>query len=86
MTTTVLNTKISEVENKLPDNSSLVAKTVLNTKVIEVQNRVPDNSKDVTIQEFNNLTTKSYAARLKQDDVVNNETPSFINQHLILYA
>ena len=72
MTTTVLNTKISEVENKLPDNSSLVAKTLLNTKVIEVENRVPDNSKDVTIQEFNNLTTKSFAARLKQDDVVNN--------------
>ena len=29
VTTTVLNTKISEYENKIPDTSSLVATTVL---------------------------------------------------------
>ena len=32
MTTTVLNTKISEVENKIPNTSNLVTATVLNTK------------------------------------------------------
>ena len=32
-TKTVLNTKISEVENKIPDTSSLVTTTVLNTKI-----------------------------------------------------
>ena len=37
MTTTVLHTKISKVENKLPDNSSLVTTTVLNTKAGEVE-------------------------------------------------
>ena len=32
VTATVLNTKISEFENKIPDASSLVATTDLNTK------------------------------------------------------
>ena len=39
MTTTVSNTKISKVENKIPDASSLVTTTVLNTKSIEVENK-----------------------------------------------
>ena len=41
MATIVLNTKISEVENKIPDTSSLV---VLNTKVSAVENKTPNNS------------------------------------------
>ena len=41
MATIVLNTKISEAENKIPDTSSLV---VLNTKVSAVENKIPDNS------------------------------------------
>ena len=39
VTTTVLNTKISEVENKLPVTSGLVATTVLNTKINEVEKK-----------------------------------------------
>ena len=39
VTTTVLHTKISKVENKLPDNSILVPTTVLNTKVGEVEKK-----------------------------------------------
>ena len=38
MTTAVLNTKISEVENKIPNTNSLVTTTVLNTKFNEVEN------------------------------------------------
>ena len=33
VTTTVLNTKISEVKNKIPDTSSLVTTTILNRKI-----------------------------------------------------
>ena len=33
VTTTVLNTKISKVQNKIPNTCSLVTTTVLNTKV-----------------------------------------------------
>ena len=45
MTTTVLNTQISEVENKIPNTSGLVATTVLNRKVTKVQNKIPNHDK-----------------------------------------
>ena len=47
MTTTVLHTKICEVENNKPDTSSLVALTVLNTKISEVENTIPDHNKHI---------------------------------------
>ena len=52
MTITVLNTKISEVENKIPNTSGLVTTTVLNTKSNEVENKSPDHAKYITTQEF----------------------------------
>ena len=48
MTTIVLNTRISEVESKIPNTSSLVTTTVLNTKISEVENKIPDTSSLVT--------------------------------------
>ena len=39
VTTTVLNTKISEVVNKLLVTSGLVGTTVLSTKIIEVEKK-----------------------------------------------
>ena len=71
MTTAVLNTKISEVENKISNTSSLVTRTVLNTKISEVEDKIPDNSKYFTTEEFNELTAENVAARLKQTDLVN---------------
>ena len=71
MTTTVLNTKISEVENKILYTSSLVSTNFLNTKMSEIENKVPDNSKYITSQELNKLTSESFGARLKQADLVN---------------
>ena len=71
VTATVLNTNISEVENKIPGTSSLVTTTVLNTKITEVENKIPDNSKYITTQEFPKLTAEHFAARLKQVDLVN---------------
>ena len=62
MSTTVLNTKISEFEKKIPDTSSLVTTTVLNTKIEEVENKIPDHAKYITTQEFNKLTAESFAA------------------------
>ena len=44
MTTAVPNTKIGEVENKIPDTSGLVTTAVLNTKIGEVENRICDLS------------------------------------------
>ena len=70
MITTVLNTKINEVENKIPNTRNLVTTTVLNTKISEVENKIPDNSKYITSQEFNKLTAEHFTARLKQADLV----------------
>ena len=70
MATTVLNTKISEVENKIPNTSNLVTTTFLNTKISEAENKTFDNSKYITSQEFNKLRTENFVARLKQADLV----------------
>ena len=71
MTTTVLNTKISEVKNKIPDTSSLVITTVLNTKINEAENKHSNHAKYITTQEFSKSTAGHFAARLKQANLVN---------------
>ena len=60
MTATVLNTKIREVENKIPNISSLVTKTVANTKISGVENKCFDYSKYNTTKEFNKFTAKKF--------------------------
>ena len=71
MTTTVLNTKLGKVENKIADTSSLVTITVFNTKVSEVENKIPNHDKYITIPEFNKLTAEHFATKLKQVNLVN---------------
>ena len=66
MTATVLNTKISEVENKILNTSSLVTTTVVNTKISEIENKIPDHAKYATTPKFNKLAAENFAARLKQ--------------------
>ena len=48
MATTVLNTKNSEVENKIPNTSNLVTTNILNTKINEVENKIPNHDKCIT--------------------------------------
>ena len=43
-----MDKRIEDVENKIPDASSLVATAVLNTKIGEVENKIPDISALVT--------------------------------------
>ena len=70
MTTTVSNTKISEIKNKIPDTSSLGTTTVFNTKITEVENKFPDHAKYITTPEFNKLTVENFAERLNQPNLV----------------
>ena len=70
VTTTVLNTKSSGVENKIPNTSNLVTTFVLNAKMSEVENKISDNSKYITTQEFNKLTAESFKARSKLANLV----------------
>ena len=44
--------------------------TALNIKISEVENKISDNAKYNTTQEFNKLTAKNFAARLKQANLV----------------
>ena len=46
VTTTVLNRKVSNVQNKIPDTSGLLTTTVLNTKIGEVENNTTNNNTD----------------------------------------
>ena len=50
VTTTVFNTKISEVEKKIPDTSGFVSPTVLNTKIVLLENKISN---------FSNLAKKT---------------------------
>ena len=38
------NTKLTGLENKVPNTSSLVKKTDYNTKITEIENKIPDIS------------------------------------------
>ena len=53
MTTTVLHTKIGEVENKIPEPCDLVTATILNIRIGEVENKIPDVSGLVTTTVLN---------------------------------
>ena len=64
MTKTVLNTKIGQVETKIPDTSNLVTTTVLNTKISEVENKIPNHDKCISTPGFNKLTAQNFASRL----------------------
>ena len=70
MTTTVFNTKFSEVENKIPDTSSLVTTTVHNTRISEVENKILDHAKYIITQKLYKLTAENFAARLQQANLV----------------
>ena len=50
------NTKITEIENKIPRVTALVTTVVLNTKAIESENKIPD---------FTNLTPKQNKLKVK---------------------
>ena len=52
VTTTVLNTKISEVENKIPNTNGLVTANVFNTKISKVENEAPNHDKYITTPGF----------------------------------
>ena len=78
MITTVLNTEIREVENKIPSTSNLVTTNVLKTKISEIENEIPNHDKYITTPEFNKLTAESFTAWLEQADLVN--TTDFDNK------
>ena len=63
---------MTAVENKIPDVSNLLKKIDYDTKISEVEKKVTDNDHDkyITTSAFNDLTVKSFAARLAQANLV----------------
>ena len=47
-----------------------MTKNVLNTEINEVENKIPNHDKYIAIPKFNKLTVESFAARLKQANLV----------------
>ena len=66
VTAAVLNTKNSEVENKIPKTSSLVTATVFNTKISEFENKISNDDKYITTLEFSKLTAENFTGRFKK--------------------
>ena len=67
------NAALTAVENKIPDVSSLIKKTAdYNTKISEIEKKLTDHNHDkyITTPEFNKLTAETFAARLKQANLV----------------
>ena len=70
MTTTVLNTKVGEVESRIKDTKSLVIITFLNATIWGLEYKISDHVKYITTPEFNKSTADNFAARLKQTNLV----------------
>ena len=56
-------TNVSELENKIPNNSSIMTTDVLNAKISEVTNLILDNFKYITTQEFDKLSAEILFSR-----------------------
>ena len=86
MTVTVLNAKISVVENKIPDASSSATATVLTTEIGDFKNKIPYHAKEITTQEFNKLSEENFVARLMQANLASktdfNNKPISLNRKL----
>ena len=63
-----MNTKVSEVENKIPNTSSLVTTTVLKTKIGKVDNKILKAQKHILLllKNLNQLTAENFKERMKQ--------------------
>ena len=65
MTTTILITNISEVDNKITDTKNLVTTAVLDKTISKIENKISDHAKYITTQEFDRVTAEKFAARSK---------------------
>ena len=69
---TDFNTKVTEIEGKILDVSSLVKKTDYNTKISEIENKVNDHNHDkyITTPEFNTLAARVFNSRLAKANLL----------------
>ena len=63
MTATVLNTKIGEVENKIPDVSGLVRKTDYDAKIKDIERTY------FSTVDYNRFASETFDAKIKQKEL-----------------
>ena len=82
ITNLATKTALNGAENKIPSVSNLFKKTGSNTKINEIEKKITDhNHKYITTREFNKLTPKNLAARLKQANLASkNDIANFVNK------
>ena len=76
---------------QITDTSHLVKKADYNTKIDEIEKKLPERGKYITTQEFNKLTSETFAARLAQaklatiDDIADFVKETDFNEKLKKY-
>ena len=72
------------IENKIPDVNTLVKKADYDAKISEIENKVINyyHDKYITTSKFSTLTTKKFAARIAQSNLVTKT--DFDNKLMIL--
>ena len=79
---TDFNTKVTEIEGKIPNVSSLVKKTDYNTKISGIEKKITDHNhgKYITTPEFNKLAADVFNARLTaQTDLIKKKQNLILN-------
>ena len=73
---------MNEIKGVIPNISNLVKKkNDYNTKINEIEKKITDHDRYITTQEFNKLTAKNFAARLKQVNLASkNDIVSFVKK------
>ena len=73
---------MNEIKGVIPNISNLVKKkNDYNTKINEIEKKITDHDRYITTQEFNKLTAKNFAARLKQANLASkNDIVSFVKK------
>ena len=73
---------MNEIRGVIPNISNLVKKKKdYNTKINEIEKKITDHDRYITTQEFNKLTAKNFAARLKQVNLASkNDIVSFVKK------
>ena len=65
VTTTILNTKISEIENKIPNISDLTKKEDQHGEISDIE------GKYFTTSDYNKFTSETLDTKIKQKELVN---------------
>ena len=77
-------TTLTAVGKEIPNISNLVEKTDYNTRIIDIENKITtdyDHDKSVTTQEFNQLTSENFTARLAQPNLSSkNDIANFVKK------